>query len=106
MSFKSDLTQFRFGPIAIASKNGIKKGNMSLLNGDVNMREKTRDESLKINRDVVGNMPYAPPDISNMGQVAGHQQKLPSSVESERNQLNFNDQLKENPYVVNYKTGL
>ena len=51
-------------------------------------------------------MPYAPPDISNMGKVAGHQQKLPSSVESERNQLNFNDQLKENPYVVNYKTGL
>ena len=31
LSFKSDLTQLRFGQIAIATKNGIKKGNMSLL---------------------------------------------------------------------------
>ena len=31
LSLKSDLTQLRFGPIAIATKNGIKKGNMSLL---------------------------------------------------------------------------
>ena len=97
----------RNNEIKSSTINGrLTKGNMNLLNGDVNMREKARDESLKINRDIVGNMPYAPPDISNMGQVAGHQQKLPSSVEADRNQLNFTEQLKENPYVVNYKTGL
>ena len=41
----------------------LTKGNMSLMNGDMNMRQKTRDEGLKIKRDIVGNMPYKSPDI-------------------------------------------
>ena len=97
----------RNNDIKSSTINGrLTKGNMSLLNGDVNMREKTRDNTLKMNRDVVGNMPYASPDVSNMGRVAGNHNTLPSNVNAERNTINFAEQLQENPYVVNYKTGL
>ena len=84
----------------------LQRGNMSLLNADVHVRERTRDESLKNNRDIVGNMPYASPDVANMGRVAGNHNALPSNVNEERNTIRFEEQLKENPYVVNYKTGL
>lgn len=97
----------RNNDIKSSTINGrLTKGNMSLLNGDVNMREKTRDNTLKINRDVVGNMPYHSPDVSNMGRVAGNHNTLPTNVNAERNTINFAEQLQENPYVVNYKTGL
>ena len=33
---------------------------------------KNKDNTLKMNRDVVGNMPYASPDVSNMGRVGGN----------------------------------
>lgn len=84
----------------------LTKGNMSLMNGDMNMRQKTRDEGLKNKRDVVGTMPYKSPDVHNMGVLAGHQPKLPSHISNERNNLDITSQLKENPYVVNYKNGL
>lgn len=84
----------------------LTKGNMSLLNTDINMREKTRDEKLKNSRDIVGNMPYSAPDVSNMGRLAGNHNKLPSNVDAQRNDWDITAQLKENPYVVNYKNGL
>jgi hypothetical protein len=84
----------------------LTKGNMSLYNGDLQMREKKTDEMLKMNRDVVGNMPYLSPDVMNMGRVAGNHNNLPNNINNQRNEINFGDQLKENPYVVNYKTGL
>ena len=84
----------------------LTKGNMSLMNGDMNMRQKTRDEGLKNKRDVVGNMPYKSPDVHNMGVLAGHQPKLPAHINNERNNIDITSQLKENPYVVNYKNGL
>jgi hypothetical protein len=79
---------------------------MSLLNSDINMRERTRDEKLKNNREVVGNMPYLSPDVSNMGRVAGNHNKVPSNVDAQRNDWDVTSQLKENPYVVNYKNAL
>ena len=42
------------------------KGNMSLLNSDMNVRQKERDDMLKNNRSISGNMPYKAPDVSNM----------------------------------------
>lgn len=84
----------------------LTKGNMSLLNSDINMRERTRDEKLKNDREVVGNMPYLSPDVSNMGRVAGNHNKLPSNVNAQRNDWDVTSQLKENPYVVNYKNAL
>lgn len=84
----------------------LTKGNMSLLNSDVNMRQKTRDESFKNNRDVVGNMPYRSPDVSNMGRIGGNNNTLPSTTQAERNDWDISSQLQSNPYVVNYKKGL
>jgi len=82
------------------------KGNMSLMNADVNMRQKTRDESFKNNRDAVGNMPYQSPDVSNIGRISGNNNTLPSTVQAERNDWDISSQLQSNPYVVNYKKGL
>ena len=84
----------------------LTKGNMSLMNGNVNMREKTRDTSLKNNRDVVGNMPYRSPDVENMGTLAGHQKSLPNNINVERNDFDIKGQLSKNPYVVDYKNAL
>ncbi len=84
----------------------LTKGNMSLMNGNVNMREKTRDASLKNNRDIVGNMPYRSPDVENMGTLAGHQKSLPNNINIERNDFDIQGQLSKNPYVVDYKNAL
>lgn len=84
----------------------LTKGNMSLMNHDINMREKNRDESLKYNRDIVGNMPYKSPDVENFGRVAGNHKNLPDNVEAQRNDWDISSQLQNNPYVVNYKNGL
>ena len=84
----------------------LTNGNMSLLNSDINMRERSRDEKLKNNRDIVGNMPYSSPETSNMGRLAGNHNKLPSNVDAQRNDWDVTAQLKENPYVVNYKNAL
>lgn len=84
----------------------LTKGNMSLMNNHVNMREKTRDDSLKMKRDVVGNMPYRSPEIENMGRLAGHERSLPNNVHTERNDFDIQGQLSKNPYVVDYKNAL
>lgn len=84
----------------------LTKGNMSLMNSNVNMREKTRDASLKNNRDVVGNMPYRSPDVENMGTLAGHQKSLPNNINVQRNDFDIQGQLSKNPYVVDYKNAL
>ena len=84
----------------------LTKGNMSLMNGNVNVREKTRDDSLKNNRDIVGNMPYRSPDVENMGTLAGHQKSLPNNINIERNDFDIQGQLSKNPYVVDYKNAL
>ena len=84
----------------------LTKGNMSLMNGNLNMREKTRDASLKNNRDVVGNMPYRSPDVENMGTLAGHQKSLPNNINVQRNDFDIQGQLSKNPYVVDYKNAL
>ena len=84
----------------------LTKGNMSLMNGNVNVREKTRDDSLKNNRDIVGNMPYRSPDVENMGTLAGHQKSLPNNINVERNDFDIQGQLSKNPYVVDYKNAL
>lgn len=85
----------------------LTKGNMSLMNSDINMREKTRDNTLRNGRDIVGTMPYASPDVSNMGRVAGNHNPITSSIQAERNSnMDITSQLKENPYVVNYQNAL
>jgi hypothetical protein len=82
------------------------KGNMAMMNGDITMRQKTRDESLKNTRSVAGTMPYQSPNISQMGRLAGNDNSLYSNIQLDRNTSEITDSLKQNPYVVSYRNGL
>lgn len=83
------------------------KGNLSVLNSDVNMREASRDNMLVNKREVSGNMPYRSPDMSTMGQLAGHHTKnMDSRIQLDRTHPEIMNNLKANPYVVDYKTAL
>ena len=55
------------------------KGNMATMNSDINMRQRTRDESLKNNRAIAGTMPYQSPSIDHMGRLAGNDNSLYSN---------------------------
>lgn len=80
-------------------------GNMSLMNGDINMRQVNRDEYLVNSRPLSGTMPYQSPDASTMGQLNGHE-PLYQNIQTDRNNPDIMTALKGNPYVVNYKNGL
>ena len=82
------------------------KGNMNMLNSNVNMREKTRDDSLRNTRAIAGTMPYQSPDAGNMGRLAGGANSLYANINVDRNTPDIMDTLKQNPYVVNYKNAL
>lgn len=82
------------------------KGNMSLLNSDINVRQKERDDMLKNNRAISGNMPYKAPDVSNMGQLSGNVKEYNTQIQMERTAPEMMFNLQSNPYVVDYKKGL
>jgi hypothetical protein len=82
------------------------KGNMNMLNSNINMREKTRDDSLRNTRAIAGTMPSQSPDVGNMGRLAGGANSLYSNIHMDRNTPDIMDTLKQNPYVVNYKNAL
>ncbi len=83
------------------------KGNLSVLNTDVNMRQASRDNMLTNNREVSGNMPYRSPEASTMGQFSGqHTKNQDSKIQLDRTNPEIMNNLKANPYVVDYKTGL
>jgi len=82
------------------------KGNMKMLNHDINMREKDRDTMLQNKREVSGGTAYNTPDTFNIGRVAGQESKLLSTINEERNKPDINSVLKSNPYVVDYKSAL
>lgn len=82
------------------------QGNMNIMNGNINMREKTRDETLKNTRSITGNMPYRSPEVANMGRLAGTDNSLKSTINVERNTPDIMSTLKQNPYVVDYTKAL
>jgi len=82
------------------------KGNMNMLNSNINMREKTRDDSLRNTRAIAGTMPGQSPDVGNMGRLAGGANSLYANIHMDRNTPDIMDTLKQNPYVVNYKNAL
>jgi hypothetical protein len=81
-------------------------GNMSLLNGNMNMEQASRDTMLVNSRPITGTMPYQSPEPINMGRVAGNSNGLYAGIQMDRNTSDITDMLKGNPYVVNYKNGL
>ena len=74
-------------------------GNMSLMQGDINMRNKTLDNDLVSRREANASMPYATPDASKMGRVTGAQQ-LHSTSGIDRNESYVLSSLKSNPYAM------
>jgi|UniRef100_A0A6C0IQA9 hypothetical protein len=82
------------------------KGNMSLLNSDVNVRQKERDGMLKNERSISGNMPYRAPDVSGMGVLSGNVKEYNTNIQMERTAPEMMLNLQSNPYVVDYKKGL
>ena len=82
------------------------QGNMSLMNGDINMRQISRDNVLKNDRGVIGTMPYQAPDVMNFGRPAGSTNNLYSNIQMDRNTSDITSMLKSNPYVVDYKSAL
>lgn len=82
------------------------KGNMSLLNSDMNMTQKERDSMLKNERSISGNMPYRAPEVSSMGQLSGNVKEYNTKIQMERTAPEMMLNLQSNPYVVDYKKGL
>jgi hypothetical protein len=85
------------------------QGNISLMNGDVNVRQVNRDELLTNNRSVAGNMPYQSPNIANFGVLNHNSNQLQSTIQMDRNTSDTNDikkMLKSNPFVVDYRSSL
>jgi hypothetical protein len=81
-------------------------GNMNLLNGEINMRQVSRDDILQNNRAVIGTMPYQSPDPVNLGRESGTSNQLYSNLSMDRNTSDITSMLKSNPYVVDYKSAL
>ena len=105
-SYQSNYNQ-RNNDIKASTIDGyMVKGNMKMLNHDINMREKDRDTMLQNKREVSGGTAYNTPDTFNIGRVAGQEGKLLSTINEERNNSDINSVLKSNPYVVDYKSAL
>jgi len=81
-------------------------GNMDLLNSNINMRQAEKDNALKNTRPLTVDMRGQAPDIANMGRLAGSSNQLYSGMQLDRSNPDIMSQLKENPYVVNYRSGL
>ena len=82
------------------------QGNMSLMNGNINMEQAGRDNILKNKRAVIGTMPYQAPDVSSMGRVAGNSNSLYQGIQNDRNTPDMHSVLKSNPYVLDYRSML
>jgi hypothetical protein len=78
------------------------KGNMSLLNGDINMRGKAQETMLLNQRPVAGAIPIGlPPSIEHFGDLQNsNTMNLYSGQQLDRNNGDILSQLKGNPYTL------
>ena len=82
-------------------------GNMSLMNGDINMRQANRDSSLVVNRAVAPMMPYQTPDVANIGRLAGSQgSSLYQNIQLDRNSPEVLSALSGNPFALSVTRGI
>ena len=82
------------------------KGNMALMNHETNVRQVSRDDMLKNNREVTGTMPYKTPDASTMGRLSGNEKGLYSNIQTDRSNPEFLTSLHSNPYVQDHRKAL
>jgi len=82
-------------------------GNMALMNGDINMRQASRDDYLVMNRAAAPTMPYQTPDVSNMGRLAGSQgTSLYQNIQIDRNSPEVLSALSSNPFALSVTRGV
>uniref|UniRef100_A0A6C0K030 DUF5899 domain-containing protein n=1 Tax=viral metagenome TaxID=1070528 RepID=A0A6C0K030_9ZZZZ len=82
-------------------------GNMSLMNGNINMRQAGRDSSLINNRAVAPMMPYQTPDIANMGRLSGNPgSSLYQNIQLDRNSPEVLSSLSGNPFALSVTKGV
>jgi hypothetical protein len=77
------------------------QGNMSLMNGDMNVRQKTDMDKMLVNRVAPTATPLNPytPDVSMIGK-SNASQGLYSNINMDRNEPGILDSLKSNPYTM------
>jgi hypothetical protein len=80
-------------------------GNMSLMNGDINMRQVNRDAMFKNNRPVAPSMPYQSPSVHSMGELQGNS-GLYSTIQMDRTSPEILNSLQGNPYALSVTNGL
>lgn len=81
-------------------------GNMSLMNGDINMYAKNKDPYLTNTRAVMPSMPYEAPSTQSMGKLQGTSNPLYQTIQLDRNSSDIMSSLKSNPYTLNVLNGL
>ena len=75
-------------------------GNMSLMNGDINMSAKNKDPFLTNTRAVMPSMPYESPSTGSMGKLQGTSNPLYQNIQMDRNSSDIMSALKSNPYTI------
>ena len=81
-------------------------GNMSLMNGDINMSAKNKDPFLTNTRSVMPSMPYEAPSVQSMGKLQGSGNTLYQNIQLDRNSPDVMSALKSNPYTLDMRSGL
>jgi len=81
------------------------KGNMSLLNSDINMQAKAKDAYMINHRAVAPMMPSEAPSIQNMGRLQG-KDTLYQGMQMDRTTPDVMSQLKGNPYALSVTGGI
>ena len=82
------------------------KGNMELLNSEVNMTSKPKEKYLYNGRPVApNNMPSQTPDQFNMGKIQGSQESY-QTIQLDRNSPDILSSLSGNPFALNVLNGI
>jgi len=82
------------------------KGNMELLNGEINMTSKPKEKYLYNGRPIApNNMPSQTPDQFNMGKIQGSQE-LYQTIQLDRNSPDILSSLSGNPFALNVLNGI
>jgi len=82
------------------------KGNMALMNGDINMYAKNKDAQLTNRREGMQSMPYEAPSVQSMGKLQGTSNPLYQNIQLDRNISDIMSALKSNPYTLDVRSGI
>ena len=83
------------------------QGGMALLNGQINQVSKdTRENDMRMRREVGSQMPYQVPSTATMGSPSSGMNNLYDGINLDRTNPDIMTQLKGNPFIVSHLNGL